>query len=49
MMAKDGKLPCYNMQASVDTESQIIVAMKLLQAETDHRQLPEMGAILLRS
>jgi hypothetical protein len=44
MMAKDGKLPCYNMQASVDTESQIIVAMKLLQAETDHRQLPEMVA-----
>jgi hypothetical protein len=44
MKAKDGKLPCYNMQASVDTESQVIVAMKLVQAETDHGQLPEMVA-----
>ena len=42
MMTTEGKRPCYNMQASVDAESQIIVAMELTQAENDAGLLPEM-------
>ena len=42
MMTTEGKLPAYNLQASVDTESQIIVAMELTQAENDVGLLPEM-------
>lgn len=42
MMTGDGKRPCYNLQASVDAENQIVVVMKLSQAENDHGQLPEM-------
>lgn len=42
MMTSDGKRPCYNMQASVDAENQIIVAMKLTQSENDIGKLPEM-------
>ena len=36
MMSRDGKLPCYNLQAAVDAESQIIVGVRLTQSETDH-------------
>jgi hypothetical protein len=42
MKTTSGNLPSYNLQASVDSENQIIVAMKLTQAETDHGQLPGM-------
>jgi transposase len=42
MQTKDGKRPCYNLQASVDGEEQIIVAMKLTEAENDHGQLGGM-------
>src|ERR1035437_10338728 len=42
MVTKAGKLPCYNLQASVDAENQIIVAMKLTQNENDVGKLPEM-------
>jgi len=34
--------PAYNLQASVDSENQIVVAMKLTQSENDHGFLPEM-------
>jgi transposase len=42
MKTMEGKLPAYNLQASVDTEKQIIVAMKLTQSENDIGKLPEM-------
>jgi transposase len=42
MLTRNGKAPAYNLQASVDAENQIIVAMSLTQAETDHGLLPEM-------
>lgn len=42
MRTKDGTRPCYNLQASVDAESQVIVAMKLIQHEVDTGELPEM-------
>ena len=43
VMVTDGdKLPCYNLQASVDAENQVIVAMKLIQSENDVGMLPEM-------
>lgn len=44
MKTKDGTRPCYNLQASVDAESQVIVAMKLTQHEVDTGKLPEMTA-----
>jgi len=42
MLTRDGTRPCYNLQASVDAESQVIVAMKLTQHEVDTGELPEM-------
>ena len=42
MKTRDGTRPCYNLQASVDAENQIIVAMKLTQSENDVGKLPEM-------
>jgi transposase len=42
MMTGDVKRPAYNLQAAVDGGSQVIVAMKLTDAENDHGQLPEM-------
>ena len=38
----NGKCPAYNLQASVDTDNQIIVAMELTASETDHGYLPKM-------
>jgi len=34
--------PAYNLQAAVDSANQVIVAMKLTDAENDHEQLPGM-------
>jgi transposase len=42
MKTAAGKRPAYNLQASVDSENQIIVALKLTQSESDHGFLPEM-------
>lgn len=42
MQTGDGKRPAYNLQASVDAQSQVIVAAELTQAENDYGQLPEM-------
>jgi len=42
MLNKGGTRPCYNMQACVDAESQVIVAMQLTQNENDVGLLPEM-------
>jgi transposase len=42
MRTSDGTHPCYNLQASVDAESGVIVAMKLTQHEVDTGELPEM-------
>lgn len=42
MKTKTGTRPCYNLQASVDAETQVIVAMKLTQHEVDTGKLPEM-------
>jgi transposase len=42
MMTDEGKRPCYNLQASVDAENQVIVAMELTQSENDRGKLPEM-------
>jgi transposase len=39
-----GKCPAYNLQASVDAQNQIIVAMELTQSETDSGYLPQMLA-----
>ena len=39
-----GKCPAYNLQASVDAQTQIIVAMELTQNETDSGYLPSMTA-----
>jgi transposase len=39
-----GKCPAYNLQASVDAETQIIVAMELTQSENDIGYLPSMTA-----
>jgi transposase len=38
----NGKCPAYNLQASVDADNQIIVAMELTASETDHGYLPKM-------
>lgn len=38
----NGKCPAYNLQASVDADNQVIVAMELTASETDHGYLPEM-------
>jgi hypothetical protein len=43
MRTTRGNRPAYNLQASVDEENQIIVAMKLTQDETDYGKLPEMS------
>ena len=42
MKTRDGTRPCYNLQASVDAETQVIVAMKLTKHEVDTGELPEM-------
>lgn len=42
MKASDRIRPCYNLQASVDSQNQVIVAQKLTQDETDFGKLPEM-------
>ena len=39
-----GKCPAYNLQASVDAENQIIVAIELTQSETDSGYLASMTA-----
>ena len=43
METGDGIRPAYNLQASVDADSQVIVAMDLTQAENDYGQLPSMS------
>jgi len=43
MQTGEGKRPAYNLQASVDAESQVVVAMELTQAENDYGQLPAMA------
>jgi len=42
MRTYDGTRPCYNLQASIDAESQVIVAMELTQHEVDTGELPAM-------
>ncbi len=42
MKTTSGKRPAYNLQAAVDSHSQVIVGMKLTQSESDHGLLPEM-------
>ncbi len=42
MWTTDGRSAGYNLQASVDSHKQVIVAMELTQAENDHGLLPEM-------
>lgn len=39
-----GKCPAYNLQASVDAQTQVIVAMELTQSESDFGFLPSMTA-----
>jgi hypothetical protein len=43
METSSGIRPAYNLQASVDAESQVIVAMDLTQAENDFGALPAMA------
>ena len=43
VVSTDGKRPAYNLQASVDAQSQVLVAMDLTQAENDCGQLPSMS------
>lgn len=43
METGDGIRPAYNLQASVDAQSQVIVAMDLTQAVNDYGQLPSMA------
>lgn len=43
MMKMGGRIrPGYNVQAAVDTEAQIIVAVGVTQSENDHGQLPDI-------
>lgn len=42
MKTRDGIRPSFNVQAAVDAENQVVVAMKVTNSETDHGQLPEM-------
>ena len=42
MKTTTGHRPAYNMQAGVDAENQVIVAMTLTNSETDHGQLASM-------
>jgi len=42
MLTSSGKQPAYNMQASVDVESQVIVGLSLTQHEVDTGELPAM-------
>ena len=44
METADGIRPAYNLQASVDAQSQVIVAMDLTQAENDYGELPSMAS-----
>jgi transposase len=42
MRTSDGTRPCYNLQTSVDAQSQVIVAMKVIAHEVDTGELPAM-------
>jgi transposase len=42
MKTRNGTAPCYNLQAAVDVESQVIVAMDVVQNEVDHSLLSPM-------
>ena len=42
MRTSEGTRPAYNLQASVDAESQVVVAMELTQHEVDTGELPGM-------
>ena len=42
MMTRDGFRPAFNVQAAVDGEHQVVLAMKVTNAENDHGQLPDM-------
>ena len=42
MKTSGGNRPCYNMQAAVDAQSQVIVGMDVVQNEVDHGLLPEI-------
>jgi len=42
MKCSDGVRPCYNVQAAVDTSSQVIVACDVTNAQRDHEQLAGM-------
>lgn len=44
MKTSDGKRPAYNLQACVDAENQVIVAMELTQAVNDYGQMPRMAS-----
>lgn len=44
MKTTDGKRPAYNLQACVDAQNQVIVAMELTQAENDYGQMPGMAS-----
>lgn len=49
MMTSDGLRPCYNLQAAVDSENQVIVAMKVTEQEDDHGELPGMAEEVQRN
>jgi len=42
MKTRESTAPCYNLQAAVDSENQIIVGMDVVTNEVDHGLLPEM-------
>jgi transposase len=42
MKTRESTAPCYNLQAAVDSENQIIVGMNVVTNEVDHGLLPEM-------
>jgi hypothetical protein len=42
MQTRNGLHPSFNVQAAVDSHSQVIVASKVVQSEHDHGQLPDM-------
>lgn len=42
MKTRSGNRPAYNAQSVVDKEHQIIVAVQVVQDETDHHQMPTM-------
>lgn len=42
MKTRDGFKPAFNVQAAVDSEHQVVLAMKVTGSENDHGQLPGM-------